>query len=71
MLVSLHPFDVQVLQHDHRLGFRQVTRELVEMILPKAGDSVVQAGEFELRILTVARSFLAARKLSVQSREFL
>jgi len=63
------PAHVQVLQDDHRLGFRQLAGEVVQEVLPLAGDCVVKASTTQLRLLAVSGSTLLPRDLPVETTQ--
>src|SRR5207248_7845203 len=69
MPVALHPADVQVLEHDHPLGSRELTRELMKHLLPLTVDPVVETRPTQLRALPVCGAALLARKLTVESAQ--
>ena len=50
-----------VIEHDHPLGSRELTRELVQHLLPLAGDPVIEPRAAEPRFLPVHRSFFFPR----------
>jgi len=51
MPVPKHSADIQILHHNHRLGFRQVRGEFVQEVLPDVADTPVQPGQPQGRTL--------------------
>ena len=56
-MIPYHAFDVQIL-NDHCAALpNDCCRQLVQRILPLAGDTVMQLGEFTLGLQAIRRAF--------------